>query len=130
MDTTRERVTHTPGEWTIENDNTPWTEGNAETAVEHGEEFGCVEELFSIMGGEEGDRRPICRLEWIPLGTDDEQNEIRANARLIAAAPDLLAACRMLAESPIPSTLLGQNKFLAQAADMAVAAIAKARGEA
>lgn len=42
--------------------------------------------------GPEYDQPKVCRIE-------DERDEFHANARLVAAAPDLLEACRLLLSS-------------------------------
>lgn len=52
------------------------------------------------------------------LGSDASSDETRQAARIIAAAPDLLAACEALAS--------GRNN---DAVDMARAALAKAQGK-
>ena len=59
----------------------------------------------TIMGGPEDDRRPVARVECqAPFkrgqGHKSECAERDANARLIAAAPDLLAALEALSSNP------------------------------
>ena len=80
---------HTPRPWKVCNDETPWTEGDAELAIEYGEAFGITDVLFSITGGEEGGESVVARLPWEPGADSERQGELRANARLIAAAPEL-----------------------------------------
>jgi hypothetical protein len=46
--------------------------------------------------GEDGQPLPVCKLLW-PIKKRSEA-ETRANANLIAAAPDLLAACKSAAD--------------------------------
>ena len=53
--------------------------------------------------------------------------EDRANARLIAAAPDLLAALRIIADTPTDATRVPQE--IARVRRIARAAIAKAGGK-
>lgn len=55
--------------------------------------------------------------------SDDPFERTEANARLIAAAPDLLAALKLILQS-IPSEMFGDYE-----SDAAYAAIAKAEGE-
>ncbi|KKM74805.1 hypothetical protein LCGC14_1396680 [marine sediment metagenome] len=86
-------MTHTPEHWTVDYDETPWTSGDCRTAVEVGDDFGPVEILFSIRDGE-GD--VVCYCPWYPLAADQEQEELRSKARLIATAPELLAALKEL----------------------------------
>ena len=81
-------MTHTPEHWTVDYDETPWTSGDCRTAVEVGDDFGPVEILFSIRDGE-GD--VVCYCPWYPLAADQEQEELRSKARLIAAAPETMA---------------------------------------
>jgi hypothetical protein len=67
---------HTPGPWTF---------------IEHG-----YPTTYHVHGFVEGsDRAPVCGL-WMPAEQKDIVEEGRANARLIAAAPDLLEALRYL----------------------------------
>lgn len=60
------------------------------------------------------------------VGTwDDETHNICSNARLIAAAPDLLAACEALVDA-----CDNGSRSAIECAEIARAAIAKAKGEA
>ena len=112
-------MTHTPEPWTIDYDETPWTSGDCRTAVEVGDDFGPVEILFSIRDGE-GD--VVCYCPWYPLATDQEQEELRAKARLIASAPKAIAErdrlkainAELVAELKAASGILG---LLATAAE-------------
>ena len=60
------------------------------------------------------------------VNLDGDQYDAHANARLIAAAPDLLAAC----ESALKAMVEGENDLCELTSTMAMleAAIAKARG--
>jgi hypothetical protein len=88
---------HTPGPWQVDQDGAGWyIESNPER--DH-----------SIAFGRWADQ------EEAP---DANDNEKLANARLIAAAPDLLAACIEVASG-----------YSTRGSEMARAAIAKATGE-
>jgi len=65
------------------------------------------------------------------LGEAPSSNETSANANLIAAAPDLLAACEAFVEAEHAAILDGQRAFsiYVDAIDDAKSAIAKARGK-
>jgi hypothetical protein len=75
-------VKHTPGPWHLDK--------------EHDGEYTMIGEPIAIVGGEEtGEsvRFTVGRTcDYGPHGNDQTE----ANARLIAAAPELLEACRML----------------------------------
>ena len=72
----------------------PYKRGDVVQYIEEGEELGHTEILSSLLAGEEGDDWPIAYLVWEPLANKERCDELRANARLIAAAPDLLEALR------------------------------------
>ncbi len=84
------RTQHTPGPWLIDRLTRRWG-GNTNNRYRHmiqrgeGDEFPSIAEVPS---------------NWTPY-QDDHVAE--ANARLIAAAPDLLAACRELLRYFVPS---------------------------
>jgi hypothetical protein len=93
---TATNVQHTPGPWNMftEDDEGP----------------GKLPGTYTVDGPS---------LDWIAQGINDE-----ANARLIAAAPDLLAALERLIDSPPLSD------YVTPEIDAALVAITKARGEA
>lgn len=90
-----ENTAHTPGPWTVDTD----TRDGAVTLV-----FDANAELVADTAPDELEDRAACRAEC------------ESNARLIAAAPDLLAACEAL-----DPDFISVHPFIA-------AAIAKARG--
>jgi len=105
-------VKHTPGPWT--------DKGGSAGAVWAGNEF-----IASVY--------PNAQPGWDGYGRFDRQDETEANARLIAAAPDLLAVAikshepyESLSEDDIRS-LYGPEE--AELAMSLRAAIARARGE-
>ena len=87
---------HTPG---------PWTQAGASIRVDvHGDDYRLLARVQAVQNN-----------DWC---------EAFMNARLIAAAPDLLAACEQLV-SEIPRHTIRQNHVWAGV----IAAIAKAKGE-
>lgn len=102
---------HTPGPWVVDLEG-PFTLGGDITAVEAMTPDGmisreictCMLDTDSHPGG----------AEWL---------EDAANARLISAAPDLLAACRAILAG------WGHQDGVSRAVELARAAVAKATGE-
>lgn len=121
----------TPGPWKLQDDETPWTCGDARTAIEEGEELGHTEILSSLLAGDEGDDWPIAYLVWEPLASKERCDELRANARLIAAAPELLEALLSLQKEIRNAVKFDVKKHYSLMLADAVASkvIAKATGE-
>ncbi len=106
-------VKHTPGPWT--------DKGGSAGAVWAGNEF-----IASVY--------PNAQPGWDGYGRFDRQDETEANARLIAAAPDLLETLVMMADAvdPLVSAppIVGPiTQRVRTALVEARAAIARARGE-
>ena len=102
---------HTPGPWEAE-------------YSDYGEEIWYGGEgagVWSIKGPKE------CYLAGMGDESADEQERAAANARLIAAAPDLLSACEEIVALADDA---GEVPVWVDAIDMARTAIAKARGDA
>jgi hypothetical protein len=119
---------HTPGPWRLRDDETPWTEGDAQIAQQYGEPFGYTEILFSVAGED-----TVAFCPWRPMDRAEDQEVLRANARLIAAAPDLLTALELMLDKDAAMTERFGDRWpldLApvHAVNAARAAIAKARG--
>lgn len=73
-------ASHTPGPWSTGHTPGPWQ------LQQSGHDFWIDTEPFGAGAG----RMDIARVAW---GHQEMFRERRANARLIAAAPDLLKAC-------------------------------------
>ena len=99
-------VKHTPGPWTYEGDHTH------------------RQYNIRVLGR---DAQHICTVNNLPphVLANREQSTAEANARLIAAAPDLLVALKCIADALSPP----RNAEEAAAIAAALAAIAKAKGE-
>ena len=80
---------------------------------------------IATVGANDGDNR-ICELCAVDLPVDS----IEANARLIAAAPDLLAVANALMEFADGNNRFNLTGKLAESVGLARAAIAKAEGNA
>ena len=93
---------HTPGPWLIEAQNCHF----GDIATVHNTDEKWV---------------TIYAPHWMETGMDEKEQS--ANARLIAAAPELLEALQMLMNDP------GEDRIKSSAWDAARAAIAKATGE-
>lgn len=112
------KTTHTPGPWRAQRDiraahmrNKPgWNPDNPEH---------CDWAIY-------GPSYRVGLLEQIRPWCGEQENE--ANARLIAAAPDLLAACEIIAKVFSPEHK-GMGADAIAVVKQARAAIAKARGE-
>jgi hypothetical protein len=89
-------------------------------------DFESSEDRVSIFGApnEDNDQELLAAV-W--LGFD--KAESRANARLIAAAPELLALAEDIANDVAWAGYCSAETLVARWKDMAKAAIAKARGE-
>ena len=74
--------------WTVCNDDMPWTEGDAQTAAQHGEPFGATEILFSVVD-DDGDL--VCLCPWRPGDLLADQKVLRERAKIVSVAPDMLA---------------------------------------
>lgn len=74
------KTKYTPGPWTASRDN--WSLIEAETNVQNSDGIPLTAIVADILAGENG----------LPV------SENRANARLIAAAPELLIICQMMNE--------------------------------
>jgi hypothetical protein len=103
----RETMTHTKGPWKVDGANAQWGDGTKVRAIwgNEGEGMGAV--------------------AWV---TDDYFEELEANARLIAAAPELLEACKLTA-AIVTDKYDARNVSLEAAWDAATEAIAKAQGD-
>jgi len=111
--------THTPGPWTLfERDRVT--------------QYGATDEVGPFVVG-------VAEITIVEIQDDGEPGVARADAQLIAAAPELLAACEallplaragvgpMLADSH-PEEMAGHGDGLEALIDATVDAIAKARG--
>ena len=105
-------IKHTPGPWVIDSDG----DGKANAIVTSTHLASLDDDICEVYGG----------------NMDDDDTR-QANARLIAAAPDLLAALRTLANqiSPDSDDYPDSSYFrmMQDAEEKALAAIAKAEGK-
>lgn len=97
-------MTHTPGPWHVENDD----------------DFYVLMDTLAATGDDQH------MYVYAAPGTRPEQRE--ADALLIAAAPDLLAACEYLTTLFV-ADINSDGLWLEEAYDRASEAIAKARGD-
>jgi len=81
--TTSDQTQHTPGPWFVDDSSVIAHVPTGSNRV-HGYGYGCGSQGF------------ICDLDDGEYHEYNDKNEMRANARLIAAAPDLLAACKAM----------------------------------
>jgi hypothetical protein len=116
-----EKGKHTPGPWYACHKQV-WSDHYPVAEVAHGP-WGDPYAALEITGGElDMQAKPVIKMiEYgiIPIETAE------ANARLIAAAPELLEALEKIAKMEIPHGSCVDN----QMRDIARAAIAKAKGE-
>ena len=98
---------HTPGPWFVF--------GNGH----------CVGGPKGFIDGDPREQTAGVAMCGMRLRTDDEAE---ANARLIAAAPELLAACEMLIANPGEWSQTAFDRQVGAARKLAEAAVAKAKG--
>ncbi len=117
---------HTPGPWVVSRESNEW---NSPTAPRRE-----IDALKACEFGGEPTRYRLACVQYPPTqaGTMGAQ-EREANARLIAAAPDLLAALKealseLATEYPIASRLAGNWPEMVPVFERINAAIAKAEG--
>ena len=99
---------HTPGPWTAVKNSAYWE-------IDGPDDFGGVADTCASSAGEPDFGRSMA------LG--------EANARLIAAAPDLLSACRGLLDAIHDSMTHESQNHHREQIDAAFAAVEKAEGE-
>jgi hypothetical protein len=102
---------HTPGPWTIERHFHP--------------EEAAIPSYLEIVAEARGECRYLCQI--LPQFEERPTDETLSNARLIAAAPDLLVACQ--AVLPALEWCHAQGLQTSGALEIVRAAIAKAKGE-
>ena len=100
---------HTPGPWALRRDPAHF------------------DSLTEITGGICGNTKPFRFTLEVSVGGDTDIHTLEANARLIAAAPDLLEALEELVAWHTNSAL--EHHKIAEITVIAQAAIAKARGQ-
>ena len=98
-------MTHTPGPWVIDN--------SIRTAVNAGKKHIAMVNFYKTSDKE--------------ISIDEKENE--ANARLIAAAPELLAACKAALRDEMSARLEAAGGLSDETVAMLEAAIAKAEGK-
>jgi hypothetical protein len=106
-------VSHTPGPWTADRVHPEWPE----CPVRYVDAPGCSDDVCTLYGGE---------------SSDENRRRIEADARLIAAAPEMLAALEFVMAHPQAACGMGGGPH-AQWEEMrrlAAEAIKKASGDA
>jgi hypothetical protein len=88
--------------------------------------YASLDAVVSILGGPGWSVGPIGRTVAATPNTLDEDSD--GNARLIAAAPDLLEACRELVADLFKHATFGLNEHEVEMLRKGLAAIAKAEG--
>lgn len=115
---------HTPGPWIAFPSNTRWTSGAFDPIFKNG--------LWHVVPASKPERLPICTVDYADDHHEPTREKAEADARLIAAAPDLLEALEWCADtlavfvvdgSAAPDSVVGKNLTASRAA------IAKATGE-
>lgn len=107
----------TPGPWRCNDENGKWLAGETEWHADfQGDSIAGVESAVPILS-HDGTTVAIAVYENKSFDGDDD-DELKANARLISAAPDLYAACEDLL-----------NHVSIASVERARAALAKAKGE-
>lgn len=110
---------HTPGPWFIDEDTLTIRSNAWEASNQMGDYRGCiVADLKPALGATDQDDLSICR--------PHARAETDANARLIAAAPELLAACERIVKGECTCADGGKG-FVCDVCE-AKAAVAKAKG--
>lgn len=111
-ETEMKKSKHTPGPW-LQEGNWVYAEGDP----------------IRLSGGKE--IRPNAFTLSVSPGPDRTREEAEANARLIAAAPELLEAleCMIIGACAVAVLHNGERAVLQDAVNIARAAIAKAKGE-
>lgn len=109
---------HTKGPWYVREDREFYHNHRQPFCIAN--HLGDGEEGRSLDGQDDDSSRWICRL------MDDWSDEYKANARLIAAAPDMLSALR--AVKPMLMYPQGDMETWIRIVDAVNAAIAKAEG--
>lgn len=102
---------HTPGPWRIEHSSMPGT-------------------LDVVSGTHQATQLVACLFPYNPMARGNYAHAQEANAALIEAAPDLLAALELLVHRVENPLAFGDEEALAHRMSKARVAIIKARGQA
>ena len=108
-------LSHTPGPWVIE---------EFSAADYDGEDAATGIMAYADENGKEG--AMVASVNRWSYGDDPATDESTANARLISAAPELLAACKELRDDLVKHARYGLNDAETAMLQRAEAAIAKA----
>jgi hypothetical protein len=108
---------HTPGPWIAFPSNTRWISGAFDPIFKNG--------LWHVVPASKPERLPICTVDYADDHHEPTREKAEADARLIAAAPDLLEALQGLVAWADELRRQNPEEDLRKAR----AAIAKATGE-